>query len=79
MHMDLDREEILEKILEAVAEYKDMDISELDGESSFADLELEPGDVLSIVREVTEQVELDPPKGFEFTQTIEELVDFLCS
>ena len=77
--MDLDREEIFEKLLEAVAEYKDMDISELDGESAFADLELEPVDVLNIVREVAEQVDMDPPKGFEFTQTIEELVDFLCS
>ena len=77
--MDLDREEILEKLLEAVAEYKDMDMDELRGDMAFADLDLEPVDVSSIVREVAEQIDFDPPKGFEFTQTIEELVDFICS
>lgn len=76
--MGPDRDELLEKILEAVAEYKDVDIGEIDAGESFSGMELEPMDVMSIVKEVCQQVEMDTPRGFEFTQTPEELVDFLC-
>lgn len=75
----MDREDLLEQIIEAIADYKDVGTEEIGSDMSFAELELEPVDVLSIGREVCQQFELEPRTGFEFTQTAEELVDFICS
>lgn len=74
----MDREELLELILGAIAEYKDVDTGEIDASDSFSDMELEPVDVMSIVREVTGELDMEAPRGYEFTQTPEELVDFIC-
>ncbi len=72
------RDELTELILEAVGDYKDLDPSELDPSEHFADMELEPMDVASIVREVASHLDIEPPRGFEFCQSVEELADFLC-
>ncbi len=76
--MDLDREEIMERVVEAVAEYKDVGTEDVDTGALFSRMDLEPVDVLSIGREVCQQFEMDPPDGVEFSQTIEELVDLIC-
>lgn len=74
----MDRDELLELILAAIAEYKDVDVGELDAGDSFTELELEPMDIMNIVHEIAESRDLETPRGYEFTQTPDELADFMC-
>lgn len=74
----MDRDELLERLIGAIAEYKDVDEGDIGADDSFADMELEPMDVMSIVREVAAEFDLQTPRGCEFAQTPEELVDFIC-
>lgn len=74
----MDREELLELILGAIAEYKDVDVGDLDSGDSFTELELDPVDVMNIVQDIAEGQELEVPRGYEFTQSPEELADYIC-
>ncbi len=72
----MDREELLDLMLEAIAGYRDLD--SVGPSDSFAGLELEPGDIVNIVREVTGELDMELPRGYEYTQSADELVDFIC-